>query len=121
MEPVTWTPDPHQPTNIAGQDSPDIQYDPIHNHFAATWVLNMFTTRATLVRAFSADGLNWSQPQAVINADSFPSFTNNAGASADDAGHVLPSPTIVRLGQPYSQANIDAGRWDLDGVLLDPP
>ena len=47
-DPVTWTPDPNRRTNIVGQDSPDIKYDPAHNQFVATWVLNMDTTRAAL-------------------------------------------------------------------------
>jgi hypothetical protein len=120
-DPVTWTPDPNQQTNIVGQDSPDIKYDPAHNQFVATWVLNMFTTYARLVRAFSSDGLRWTQPQTVIGANTFPAFTNNAGATADESGYLLPGETIVGFGHPYSQADINAGLYDLDGVLLGAP
>jgi hypothetical protein len=120
-DPVTWTPDPNQQTNIVGQDSPDIKYDPVHNQFVATWVGNMFTPQANLVRAFSSDGLTWSSTQTVISARSFLPFTNNAGATADETGHLLPSQTIVGFGRPYSQAGIDAGRFDLFGVSLDAP
>ena len=120
-DPVTWTPDPNQKTDIVGQDSPDVKYDPVHNQFVATWVLNMFTTSASLVRAFSTDGLNWGQPQVAISTGSFLPYTNNAGATADETGHLLPSQTIVGFGRPFSQAAIDAGLWDLDGVSLDAP
>ena len=120
-DPVVWTPDPNRQTNIVGQDSVDIKYDPVHSQFVATWVLNMFTAHASLVRAFSSDGLTWSKPQTVVNTGSFPPFTHNAGATADENGHLLPSQTIVGFGRPFSQVDIDMGRWDLDGVFLDAP
>ncbi len=120
-DPVTWIPDPNQVTNIVGQDSPDIKYDPVHNQFVATWVYNMFTDETSLVRAFSSDGLNWSSPQTVIETSSFLPYANNAGATADENGHLLPVKTIVGFGRPYSQADINAGRFDLFGVFLDAP
>ena len=118
---MTWTPDANRQTNIEGQDSPDVKYDSSGNRFVATWVLNMFSTTPSLVRAFSSDGLTWAPPETVIGAGSFPPFTNNAGATADEMGHLVPSRTIVGFGRPYSQSDIDNGRFDLDGVFLDAP
>jgi hypothetical protein len=120
-DPVTWTADPNQLTNIVGQDSPDVKYDPVHNQFVATWVLNMFTTQASLVRATSSNGLSWTAPQTIISASSFLPFTNNAGATGDEIGHLLPGQTVVGFGRPYSQAGIDTGMYDLFGVFLDAP
>jgi len=118
---VTWTPDANRQTNIEGQDSPDVKYDSSGNRFVATWVLNMFSTTPSLVRAFSSDGLTWAPQETVIGAGSFPPFTNNAGATADEMGHLVPSRAIVGFGRPYSQSDIDNGRFDLDGVFLDAP
>jgi hypothetical protein len=120
-DPVTWTPDSNQQTNIVGQDSPDVKYDPLHNQFVATWVLRMFTTSTSLGRAFSTDGLHWTAPQTVIGTESFLPYANNAGATGDEAGHLLPSQTIVGFGRPYSQVGINAGLYDLYGELLDAP
>jgi hypothetical protein len=118
---VTWIPDPNRQTNIEGQDSPDIKYDSSSNRFVATWVFNMFSTSPSLVRAFSSDGLTWTSQETVIPAGSFPPFTNNAGATADEMGHLVPSSAIVGFGRPYSQTDIDNGKFDLDGVFLDAP
>ena len=120
-DPVVWTPDATQQTNISGQDSPDIKYDETGKRFVATWVLNMFTTNASLVRALSSDGLNWTAPQTVIPATQFLPYTNNAGAAADETGHLLPGQVMIGFGRPYSQNDIDNGRFDLFGVLVDAP
>jgi len=120
-DPVTWTPNPNQQTDIVGQDSPDIKYDPVNKQFVARWVFNMFTSDASLVHAFSTDGLHWSAPKTVIGSSMFPPFTNNAGTTADENGSLLPGQTIVGFGRPFSQANINAGLWDMDGVFLTAP
>jgi hypothetical protein len=120
-DPLTWTPDANQRTGIVGQDSPDVKYDPFHNQFVATWVANMFTTGASLVQATSTDGLHWGAAKTVIGAGSFPPYTNNAGATADEDGNLSQGQTIVGFGRPVSQANINAGLWDMDGVFLTPP
>ena len=120
-DPVTWAPDPNQRTDIVGQDSPDIKYDPVTSQFVATWVSNMFTAGAGLVQAFSTDGLHWSSPKTLIGSTAFPAFSNNAGATADESGNFLPGPAIVGFGRPFSQANINAGLWDMDGVVLPAP
>lgn len=122
-DPVTWTPDKSRQTNFSGQDSPDIKYDGNGQRFAVTWVQNMFTTNASLARAFSSDGLTWGQAEMLIPTGSFPPYTNNAGTTADETGHLLTSTaqTIIGFGRPYSQHAIDIGQWDLDGVLVDGP
>jgi len=120
-DPVTWTPDVNQRTNIVGQDSPDVKYDHVHNQFVATWVASMFTPGATLVQAVSSDGLHWGAPTILIGFGSFPPYTNNAGATADENGSLLTGQTVVGFGRPLSQASIDAGLWDMDGIFLTPP
>lgn len=120
-DPVSWVPDVNQRTDISGQDSPDVKYDSVHNQFVAMWVGNMFTSGASLVQAVSTDGLHWGTRETVIGVGSFPPYTNNAGATADENGNLLPGQTIVGFGRPLSQAKIDAGLWDMDGVFLTAP
>ena len=120
-DPVTWVPDVNQQTDILGQDSPDVKYDRVHNQFVATWVANMFTTGASLAQAVSTDGLHWGARKTVIGAGSFPPYTNNAGATGDENGNLLPGQTVVGFGHPLSQAKIDTGLWDMDGVFLTAP
>ena len=120
-DPVTWATDASRQTNISGQDSPDVKYDASANRFVATWVLNMFSTQTSLVRAFSSDGITWSKAEAVIPASKFLPYTNNAGAAGDETGHLLPAQNLVGFGRPYSQDDIDHGRFDLFGVLVDTP
>ena len=51
-------PNANQQTDIVGKDAPDIKYNPVNKQFVATWVFNMFTSDASLVQAFSTDGLH---------------------------------------------------------------
>jgi beta-xylosidase len=121
-DPVTWTPDATSQTNIYGADSPDVKYDATGNRFVVTWVSGMFTSSASLTRAFSSDGLTWGPIESVIGAGAFPPFTHNAGASADEAGQLLPSKTLVGFGAPYNLAHVNSlGNWDLYGVVVDSP
>jgi len=121
-DPVTWTPDKNRVTNIYGEDSPDVKYEPNTQMYIATWIQNMFTNGASLVRASSTDGLTFGKTQVLIYGipdGSFPPFSNNVGDTSDSSGNLIPSAAqrIIGFGKPLSQNAIDAGHWDMDGFF----
>lgn len=121
-DPVTWTPSRNRKINIAPQDSVDVKFDSAKNQFVMTHILNPFDQSASLTRAYSSDGMTWSDAQIVIGSSEFPDYTNNVGVAGDELGNVLSSSTLVGFGAPpklqqfYSPASMD-----LYGVFLAPP
>ena len=119
-DPMSWTPRPGSATNLMGQASMDVKYDSSRSQFVMIRVENEFTANAYLARAYSSDGMNWTEPQSVIPSSDFPPFTHDGGIAGDETGNLVPPPTLVGFGAPWDLADVNNwGQWDLYGVWVE--
>src|SRR5690242_17904230 len=72
VDPVTWIPSPNRKINIAPQDSVDVKFDSAKNQFVMTHILNAFGESAALTRAYSSDGMTWSDERIIVGPSDFP-------------------------------------------------
>jgi len=122
VDPVKWTPSPSRKINVAPQDSVDVKFDSAKNQFVMTHILNAFGQSTSLTRAYSSDGLTWSNEQIVIGPSEFPGYTNNVGVAGDELGNALSSSTLVGFGaSPKLQQIYSPFSMDLYGVFIGPP
>ena len=77
--------------------------------------------KMVLRRRYSSDGIQWSQPEILVNEPEFPNFAHNPGVSGDERGFLLPDGTIVAFAASKVGQNVDDvfsytspqwGSWD---------
>ena len=121
-DPVAWTPAATSATNMIGQASIDVKYDPSQSQFVMARVESEFTSGSYLARASSTDGMNWTVPQSVFPASEFPPYTHDCGIAGDETGNLITPHTLVGFGAPYDLNDVNNwAQWDLYGAWLDPP
>src|SRR5579872_1611120 len=121
-DPVVWTPNMGQATNLVNQASIDVKFDSSQSQFVMIRVENEFSPTSYLARAYSSDGMTWTTPQGVYPSGQFPQYGHDAGIAGDETG-ILASPSaLVGFGVPYGLADVDNwGHWDLYGGYIDAP
>lgn len=121
-DPVMWTRDITQATNLVNQASIDVKFDSSQSQFVMIRVENEFSPTSYLARAYSTDGMNWTVPQAVFPSGQFPQYGHDAGIAGDETGNLASASALVGFGVPYGLADADDwGHWDLYGGYIDPP
>jgi hypothetical protein len=120
-DPLVWTPDQSRATNLVNEASIDVKYDAWKFQFVMIRVENEFSANSYLARAYSIDGLNWTQPEAVYASSAFPPYTHDAGMAGDETGNLTTAPTLFGFGAPYDLSNANTwAKWDLYGGYIDP-
>lgn len=121
-DPVAWTPDIIQATNLVNQASIDVKFDSSRSQFVMIRVENEFSPTSYLARAYSSDGMDWTTPHSVFPSGQFPQYGHDAGIAGDETGNLASSTALVGFGVPYGLADADNwGHWDLYGGYIDPP